>query len=99
MTVWLWQTRREIWVLFVVGLPTIFMYLMSTWALGRMIVMYLQQLNSTDTPQKITYVLLAISLLLLVLALAMLVEAVIALTRSNDTPERPNPALNTVYAG
>ena len=99
VTVWLWQTRREIWVLFVVGLPTIFMYLMSTWALGRIIVMYLQQLNSTDTPQKITYVLLAISLLLLVLALAMLVEAVIALTSSNDRPERPNPALNTVYAG
>lgn len=98
VTVWLWQTRREIWVLFVVGLPTVFMYTMSTWALGRMIYNYVRELQGPTAPQQITYVLLGISILLLVLALAMLVEAVIALTRSSNGGSRPNapsPALAT----
>lgn len=83
VTVWLWRTRREIWVLFVVGLPTVFMYVMSTWALARMIRGYVIQIQ-TSSPQPITYLLLGISTLLVVLALAMLVEAIIALTRSDD---------------
>ena len=33
VTVWLWRTRREAWVWLVTGLPTAFMYAMSTWAL------------------------------------------------------------------
>lgn len=37
VTVWLWQTRRQKWVFLVCGLPTVFMYIMSTWALGRII--------------------------------------------------------------
>jgi carbon starvation protein len=90
VTVWLWRTRRELWVLFVVGLPTVFMYTMSTWALGRMIFSYLQQVSSSTAPQRITYILLGISTLLLVLALAMLVEAVIALTSRDDGRVRPN---------
>jgi len=36
VTVWLWRTRRETWVWFVTGLPTAFMYVMSTWALASM---------------------------------------------------------------
>lgn len=36
VTVWLWRTRRQVWVLFVAGLPTVFMYVMSCWALGSM---------------------------------------------------------------
>ena len=88
VTVWLWRTRREIWVLCVVGLPTVFMYTMSTWALGRMIYIYLQQLSSA-APQQITYILLGISSLLLILAVAMLIEALIALTSRDDHPSRP----------
>ena len=99
VTVWLWRTRREIWVLFVVGLPTVFMYVMSTWALGRMIYGYIQQLGGATSPQQITYVLLGISSLLLVLALAMLVEAVIALTRGDDNRSRPNSPATAVCAG
>ncbi len=34
VTVWLWRTRRAAWVWFVTGLPTVFMYVMSTWALA-----------------------------------------------------------------
>ena len=33
VTVWLWRTRRETWVWIVTGVPTAFMYAMSTWAL------------------------------------------------------------------
>ena len=33
ITVWLWKTRRQAWVWFVTGLPTLFMYVMSSWAL------------------------------------------------------------------
>jgi carbon starvation protein len=33
VTVWLWRTRREAWVWVVTGVPTAFMYAMSTWAL------------------------------------------------------------------
>jgi carbon starvation protein len=33
ITVWLWRTRRAPWVWLVTGLPTLWMYVMSTWAL------------------------------------------------------------------
>ena len=36
ITVWLWRTRRETWVWLVTGVPTAFMYAMSTWALVSM---------------------------------------------------------------
>ena len=36
VTVWLWRTRRAAWIWLVTGLPTVFMYVMSTWALARM---------------------------------------------------------------
>jgi len=33
VTIWLWRTRKAWWVWLVTGLPTAFMYVMSTWAL------------------------------------------------------------------
>ena len=36
VTVWLWRTRRAWWVWIVTGIPTVFMYVMSTWALVSM---------------------------------------------------------------
>ena len=95
VTVWLWRTRRAIWVLFVTGIPTLWMYTVSTWALMGMILGYIEQLKKPN-PQSITYVLLGISSLLVVLALAMAVEAVIALTKRDrgDTQTGiPEPAL------
>jgi carbon starvation protein len=97
VTVWLWRTRRALWVVFVTGIPTVWMYTMSIWALARMIVTYVHQVRQPN-PQSITYILLGISTLLVVLALAMLVEAVIALSRRDDGRSRPNlpsPALAT----
>ncbi|MDZ4858073.1 MAG: carbon starvation CstA family protein [Candidatus Hydrogenedentes bacterium] len=35
VTVWLWRTYRAQWVWWVAGIPTVFMYIMSTWALLR----------------------------------------------------------------
>jgi carbon starvation protein len=37
VTVWLWRTYRARWVLAVTGLPCVFMYTMSMWALGRIL--------------------------------------------------------------
>ena len=97
VTVWLWRTRRQVWVLFVTGIPTIWMYTMSTWALIRMINLNIKQISDPNV-QPITYVLLGISSLLVILALAMLVEAVIALTaadKGSSRPNAPSPVLAT----
>lgn len=96
VTVWLWRTRGEWWILLVTGVPTVWMYIMSIWALSRMILTNVEQLRQPD-PQPIIYVLLSISSLLVMLALAMLFEAVIALTcRPGDKsgPNAPVPALS-----
>jgi carbon starvation protein len=37
VTVWLWRTQRSKAILFVTGIPTVIMYVMSTWALLRII--------------------------------------------------------------
>lgn len=37
VTVWLYRTYRARWVWYVTGLPTVFMYIMSSWALVRFI--------------------------------------------------------------
>lgn len=97
VTVWLWRTRRQVWVLFVTGIPTIVMYTMSTWALVKMIAGYLKQVQAPN-PQNITYILLGISTLLVVLAAAMLVEAVIALSR-NDREKPQASATQPSLAG
>ncbi len=98
ITVWLWRTRRATWVFFVTGIPTIWMYTMSMWALGRMILTNLKQINQPH-PQMITYVLLSISSLLMLLALAMLVEAVIALSGREPKQSEPNATAPALAAG
>ena len=99
VTVWLWRTRRQVWVLFVTGIPTIFMYTMSTWALVRMIFSTLNEIQTTSNPQQIKYILLGISSLLVVLALAMLVEAVLALMKFDDGRSRPNAPAAALATG
>lgn len=97
VTVWLWRTRREVWVLFVTGIPTLFMYTMSMWALIRMISVNVSQVYKPNV-QPITFILLGISSMLVLLALAMLVEAVLALTgadKGHSRPNAPSPAIAT----
>lgn len=87
VTIWLWRTRRQMWVWFVTGIPTVLMYVMSTWALIRIISGKFQGGVSADPVGWIAVVLVG-------LAALMLVEAVMILIRPQSTPPtRPAPAI------
>jgi carbon starvation protein len=73
ITVWLWRTQRARWALFVTGLPCLFMYGMSCWALGSILAKSLA--TGAFGP------VLLVAVLLLFLAGWMLVEAVAAFGR------------------
>jgi carbon starvation protein len=87
VTVWLWRTRRAMWVWFVTGIPTVVMYVMSTWALVSMTLPAFRtsegawQAPSDPVPW--------IGLVLLGLAALMLVEAVRVLTGGETPPPQP----------
>jgi carbon starvation protein len=89
VTVWLWRTRKATWVWLVAGLPTVWMYTMSTWALGRMIAAQLNDITTKPSVPTITYVLFSISSLLVLLAALMLVEAIRALLPSRPSTGEP----------
>jgi carbon starvation protein len=92
VTVWLWRTRRAAWVWIVTGLPTVFMYVMSTWALAAMTVPKFRAADGGwSTPRDpVPW----IGLVLLGLAALMLVEAVRVLASLGKPPQsRPQPAL------
>jgi len=87
MTVWLWRTRRAAWVWLVTGLPTLFMYAMSTWALAGMTLPRFRGGGGLTLPaDPVPWA----GLVLLGLALVMLVEAirVIALPQGPGGPGR-----------
>lgn len=94
LTVWLWKTRRATWVWPVVGLPAVWMYAMSTWALVSMTRADLwtkegQMVDPRTNP--VPY----IGIVLLGLAAVMLVEAIRVLwgSRTNTPPATVRPAL------
>ena len=69
VTVWLWRTRRQVWVWYVTGLPAAFMYVVSTWELLRIIsVRWANNQMNSAVPW--------VAAVLVGLALLMLVEAV-----------------------
>lgn len=81
ITVWLWKTRRVIWVFFVSGIPALVMYVMSSWALYSIV--------SDRFAKGINSDLVAwIAVALLILAALMLLEGIAALFR-RDEPETP----------
>ncbi|MFM7206653.1 MAG: carbon starvation protein A [Planctomycetaceae bacterium] len=88
VTVWLWRTRRETWVWLVTGLPTAFMYVMSTWALAGMTLPRFRGpgggwiLPVDPVPW--------VGLLLLGLAAVMLVEAARAIAGGSPPAIRPH---------
>jgi len=87
VTVWLWRTRRAAWVWLVTGLPTAFMYTMSTWALASMTLPRFRSAAGFELPaDPVPWA----GLVLLVLAAVMLVEAirVIALPQGPGGPGR-----------
>ena len=84
VTVWLWRTRRAAWVWFVTGLPTVFMYVMSTWAL---IAMTMPKFRGADGAWALPRDPVPwIGLVLLALAALMLVEAVKVLASISGPP-------------
>jgi carbon starvation protein len=84
VTVWLWRTRRAAWVWIVTGLPTVFMYVMSTWALATMTLPAFRNASGGFAlPQDVVP---WIGLVLLVLAALMLVEAARVLASINGPP-------------
>ncbi|WP_437201649.1 carbon starvation CstA family protein [Planctomicrobium sp. SH664] len=72
VTVWLWRTRRAMWVWLVTGIPMVFMYVMSTLALADMI---RQHFKNGMTSNPVAWV----AVLLVILAALMLIEAILAL--------------------
>ena len=83
ITVWLWRTRREAWVWLVTGLPTLFMYVMSTWALASMTFPKFRGEKGFAAPaDPVPWA----GLLLLVLAGVMLVEAIQAILGERRPP-------------
>ena len=85
VTVWLWRTRREAWVWLVTGLPTAFMYVMSTWALAEMTLPKFFSAAGFALPKDpVPWA----GLVLLALAAVMLVEAILALAGPPAPPGR-----------
>ena len=84
VTVWLWRTRRERWVWFVTGIPTVLMYVMSTWALISMTwPKFFDKAGSFVAPREVVP---WIGVVLLALAALMLVEAITVLTAGRSSP-------------
>jgi carbon starvation protein len=82
VTVWLWRTRRAWWVLPVTGIPTVFMYTMSTWALVQIIrAKWVDGVNADPVPW--------IASVLVGLAVLMLVEAIRAFLGAVAPPTAP----------
>jgi carbon starvation protein len=90
VTVWLWRTRRETWVWLVTGLPTAFMYVMSTWAL---FTLTLPRFSGPEGWVVPTDPVPWVGLVLLVLAAVMLVEAIRALGGGGPTDAPPKRAV------
>lgn len=91
ITVWLWRTRRAAWVWLVVGLPTAFMYTMSTWALAKMTVPRFFTSAGEFAPPRDPVPWAGV--ILMGLAALMLVEAIRALAGGTAPPTRGQPAV------
>jgi carbon starvation protein len=98
VTVWLWRTRRAAWVWLVTGLPTVFMYVMSIWALVSIIGANLRsdwllsRLAGAPLETAKFNAVLWVAVVLVGLAVMMLVEAVLVFVRVQPPAGRePEP--------
>ena len=95
ITVWLWRTRRAWWVWLVTGLPTVWMYVMSTWALAAMTWPKFHSPTGWTIPRDpVPWV----GIVLIGLAVLMLIEAIRILS-SLGTPPAARPELVAAPAG
>lgn len=94
VTVWLWRVYRAKWVWLVAGAPTVLMYVMSSWALGRFVAEgFRDSKGGFDwrTSNPVPWV----ALVLLGLAILLLVEAVMVFATHRGggrSPRRPHAA-------
>jgi len=93
VTVWLWRTRRSPLVWLVTGIPTVFMYTMSSWALVKMTwPKFFDTAGHFAAPRDpVPWA----GVVLIALAALMLVEAVRALLGGQNPPSSLKPALAT----
>jgi carbon starvation protein len=88
LTVWLWRTRRSAWVFVVLGVPTVLMYVMSMWALLRIIRIDLAAHGLTTNPVP------WVAMLLVALALMMVIDAIVVFVGPAHPPSpQLQPAL------
>jgi carbon starvation protein len=80
ITVWLWRTKRAAWVWAVTGLPTVWMYGMSVWAL---VTIVRNSFSTVGMSSPVGWV----GSILVALAGLMLVEAFLAFGRPKSEPE------------
>lgn len=95
VTTWLWRTYRAKWVWFIVGIPTLFMYVMSAWALLRFV------LTGFYDAAEAKFIVASnpvpwVALVLIALALMVLVEAIMVILAK---PGQPNSVLPVAAAG
>ncbi len=96
VTVWLWRTYRAKWVLAVTGLPCVFMYTMSMWALGRILWPLVEAVKARkfEMTGPLASPVPWVALVLAVLGALMLAEAIrIVLSGMTRPPARESEAL------
>lgn len=97
VTVWLWRTQRKRWVLFLIGLPCVFMYVMSMWALSITLWPLAQAFGSGNFADgsPVWNPVPWVALVLTGLGVLLAIEAIIVLTQGAAPPalgEEPVPA-------
>jgi carbon starvation protein len=94
VTVWLWRTYRAVWVLVVTGLPCVFMYVMSMWALTQIMQPILAALSSGkfDTSGPLGSPVPWVALILAGLGALILVEAIRIVFSGISAPPGKGPA-------
>jgi carbon starvation protein len=90
VTVWLWRTRRAWWVWVVTGLPTVWMYTMSTWALIALTFPAFYKDGKLTMPQDVVP---WAGVVLMILAAVMLFEAIRVIMSLGSPPVGPEPKL------
>ncbi len=85
VTVWLWKTYKKKWVWYVTGLPAIWMYAMSVWALS-LFIKGAFFVEKPTTPLVVAWV----SVVLIVLAVLLLVEALRVFAGKSQPPATPS---------
>ncbi len=66
ISVWLWRTRRAIWVWFIVAIPAVWMYIVSAWELVRTIRSGFAKHITTDPVPWVAVILLFLAVLVLI---------------------------------